>query len=90
MSFKAEDIEKFTQIFYESVDLIHAFDGCQGVRLMRDANNGNVYFTLSKWQSEDHLNNYRSSSLFKTTWAKVKPLFAEKAEAWSLVDTIPK
>ncbi len=90
MTFLSAEINRFLEIFSESSELIGTFDGCHGVKLLRDADNDDVYFTLSEWESEDHLNIYRSSSLFKTTWAKVKPLFSEKAEAWSLVDTISK
>lgn len=89
MSFKNEEAAKFIQIFNESAGFIQSFEGCHEVKLMRDTGNDNIYFTLSKWQTEDHLNIYRSSALFKMTWAKVKPLFSEKAEAWSLVETIP-
>ncbi len=88
MTFRPEDAEQFIQIFSESVPLIKSFEGCHGVKLMQDAGNEAVYFTLSKWQSDDHLNSYRSSDLFRMTWAKVKPLFSEKAEAWSLVEKI--
>lgn len=88
MTLKAGHIMEFVDIFNESAELIDSFEGCLGVKLLMNADNENVYFTLSKWQSENHLNFYRSSGLFKTTWAKVKPLFSEKAEAWSLVDTI--
>ncbi len=89
MSFKIEEINNFLQIFNESAALIKSSNGCYGVQLMQDANNPNIYFTLSKWQNEEYLNVYRSSELFKTTWSKVKPLFSERAEAWSLIDAIP-
>ncbi len=89
MTFRLEEVEKFIQIFSESVTLIQSFEGCNGVQLKKDAGDERVYFTLSKWESEDGLSRYRSSELFKTTWSKVKPLFASKAEAWSLVDTLP-
>lgn len=86
ITFRAEEIKQFIRIFDLSVNLIESFEGCLGVELMKDAGNENVFFTLSKWESEDHLNQYRSSALFKSTWAEVKPLFAEKADAWSLID----
>jgi heme-degrading monooxygenase HmoA len=44
-----------------------------------------VLFTFSIWDSEAALENYRQSDLFRDTWAKTKALFAEKAEAWSMV-----
>ena len=43
-------------------------------------------FTISHWDSEAALELYRQSELFKFTWAKTKPLFEEKAQAWSLLN----
>ena len=84
MTFQAEKVNSFKQIFSLTSSLISSFDGCGGVELLQDAGNERIFFTLSKWESEAHLNAYRSSVLFQTTWAKVKPLFSEKAEAWTL------
>jgi quinol monooxygenase YgiN len=43
-----------------------------------------IYYTYSKWEDEEALENYRRSVLFTTTWAKTKVLFAAKPEAVSL------
>ncbi|MGB4773846.1 MAG: antibiotic biosynthesis monooxygenase family protein [Daejeonella sp.] len=88
LQFKPANIARFTEIFHETKPFILKFEGCLKVELMKDAQHPDRYFTLSYWNSEDDLNNYRNSTFFKETWAKVKPLFAEKAEAWSLI-TIP-
>lgn len=87
MTFKPESVQGFKEIFYDSQKLIRAFEGCNQVDLMRDLNNECVFFTLSFWDSEEDLNAYRQSYLFKNTWSKVKPLFSEKAEAWSLISS---
>jgi quinol monooxygenase YgiN len=87
MTFKPESVQGFKEIFYASQKLIRAFEGCNRVDLMRDLNNECVFFTLSFWDSEEDLNAYRQSYLFKNTWSKVKPLFSEKAEAWSLISS---
>ncbi|MBC7757956.1 MAG: antibiotic biosynthesis monooxygenase [Phormidesmis sp. FL-bin-119] len=89
MTFREDEIQSFEQIFAESAALIESFEGCGEVKLMRDISHNNVFFTLSKWQTEEHLQIYRSSILFKMTWARVKPLFSEKAEAWSLLNITP-
>ena len=89
MTLREDEIQSFKQIFAESAVLIQSFEGCGEVKLMRDISHSNVFFTLSKWQTEEHLQIYRSSILFKTTWARVKPLFSEKAEAWSLLNITP-
>ncbi len=87
MTFKPESVQAFKEIFYASQKLIRSFEGCNRVDLMRDLNNEYVFFTLSYWDSEEDLNSYRQSYLFKNTWSKVKPLFSEKAEAWSLISS---
>jgi quinol monooxygenase YgiN len=84
MTFKSEHINDFQQIFHESQNLIKAFDGCIRLELMKDIDDENTFFTISHWESKEYLDSYRSSYLFKNTWSKVKPLFAEKALAWSL------
>jgi len=87
MTFKPENIDGFREIFGAYQKQIRAFDGCSGVDLMKDLNNECVYFTLSYWNTEDDLNSYRESYIFKNTWSKVKPMFSEKAEAWSLISS---
>lgn len=86
LSFMPELTDKFEQIFKESQPLIAAFDGCLGVEAKRDVTSPNVYYTVSHWKSQDDLENYRHSELFKTTWAKTKILFNDKPMAFSLVD----
>ena len=84
MTFKQENISDFKLIFYESQKLIAAFDGCYHLELMKDISNTCIFFTISHWESEESLNHYRDSYLFKSTWSKVKPLFSERALVWSL------
>jgi len=84
MIFQPEKVNDFLKVFEESKNKIRAFEGCQHVELLNDVNYRNIYCTYSIWDSEEHLNKYRFSELFKMTWAKTKPLFAEKAVAYSL------
>lgn len=84
MSFKPESIEVFKTIFDTNWQLIKSFDGCTHVELLQDENNPSVFFTYSLWQSEEHLNTYRSSQLFNNVWAGTKILFNAKPEAWTL------
>jgi heme-degrading monooxygenase HmoA len=84
MTFKPENISDFKQIFYDSRKLIAAFDGCIHLELMKDISSTSIFFTISHWENEESLNTYRDSYLFKNTWSKVKPLFSERALAWSL------
>jgi heme-degrading monooxygenase HmoA len=81
MNFKENEIETFKKIFDERKLLIAGFPGCHKVELLQDKN---IFFTYSIWDNEASLEEYRDSDLFNSTWALVKPLFAEKAEAWSM------
>lgn len=84
MTFEEKNVSTFTQLFNERKELIRSFEGCQHLELWQQAGEENVFFTYSKWESEDHLNKYRFSELFKDTWTKTKALFSTKPEAWSV------
>ena len=84
MGFDPLKIEEFLSDFEVVKDKIRAFEGCQFLELYRDKDNTNTFFTYSYWTSEADLENYRHSDLFKEVWAKTKPLFNAKPEAWSV------
>lgn len=84
MTFREGEVENFLQLFNERKELIRGFEGCKHLELWQDAHATNVYFTYSHWDSEQHLNHYRFSELFKDTWAKTKALFEKKPQAWSV------
>ena len=86
MKFKAPEVENFKQIFHESYPKIAVFEGCQNVQIFCHAEDTQTMFTISHWESEQALELYRQSELFKSTWAKTKALFEEKAQAWSLIN----
>lgn len=83
MKFKSDQVETFLGIFRESAPLIRSFPGCRGVKLMRESGAPSTLFTISQWDSLEHLELYRSSDLFQSTWAQTKLLFEGKPEAWS-------
>ncbi|TCK69414.1 hypothetical protein DFQ05_0935 [Winogradskyella wandonensis] len=84
MSFQPEKIDTFLSNFEANKSKIRAFEGCHLLELYRDQTNTNIFFTYSYWTSEADLNTYRTSDLFKGVWAKTKPLFNAKPEAWSV------
>ncbi len=84
MTFHAECVRDFLEIFDESKRDIRRFPGNLGLQLLRGTSEQHVLFTLSDWESEAALDGYRQSELFQKTWARVKPLFSEKAEAHSV------
>ena len=84
MTFKADSIERFKDIFEASKDLIAAMEGCKHVELLQDINNPTIFFTFSIWEEPKYLEAYRQSELFEGVWAKTKILFDAKPEAWSV------
>ena len=92
MTFREEAVEAFLKdVFEPSKDRIRAFSGCRHMELLQHCTQRNVLFTLSFWEDESALENYRQSALFRSTWEKTKALFAEKPEAWSVIviDAMP-
>lgn len=84
MTFRPEARQQFVEeVFEQSKAQIRAFAGCRHMELLQHATRQEVLFTLSFWDDEAALENYRQSELFQTTWARTKVLFAERAEAWS-------
>ena len=83
MEFKQDLVLEFLSIFEKSKDKIKAAEGCLDLVLVREMQEGNIFFTISKWKSEEDLQRYRQSTLFKDTWSATKNLFQNSAEAWS-------
>ncbi|HVA97736.1 MAG TPA: antibiotic biosynthesis monooxygenase family protein [Bacteroidia bacterium] len=84
MTFIPEKVADFITVFNTTKNKIEQFEGCSQLELLKVKDSKNIFFTYSYWTSAEALENYRNSELFKTTWSKTKPLFAEKAQAWSL------
>jgi len=93
MTFAPDKVEEFIENFNARKNDIRNFEGVTHLELLRDKKNPNIFFTYSHWKSEQDLENYRNSALFKSVWAITKPLFIKDAEAWSvdsLYNVIPK
>ncbi len=90
LTFKPEFVAEFVKVFDDSKSSIASFPGCKGLKLLNDRWDTNVFFTYSKWDSEEDLNRYRESELFNTTWERTKVLFAAKPAAWSvnIIETV--
>ena len=83
MTFSPEKVEEFLFVFNQKKALIAGFEGCEYLELVRDKDNKNIFFTISRWKEEIYLEKYRSSELFQQTWSKTKVLFSDKPQAWS-------
>lgn len=84
LSFHPEKIPTFLTNFENQKELIRNFKGCRLLELYRDKQNSNIFFTYSYWETEQDLENYRNSELFKGIWANTKIYFNNKPEAWSV------
>lgn len=84
MTFQEEKVESFIEMFNRTKKAIRNFEGCQHLELMRDYDNPSVFITYSHWESQDALNNYRHSELFKEVWAETKAKFDAKPVAFSM------
>jgi len=84
LTFNEDKIETFLENFEKNKKAIRNFSGCHHLELWRDTKNPNVFFTYSYWTSEEALNAYRHSDLFRNVWSKTKILFSDKPQAWSI------
>lgn len=85
LTFAYEHCAEFIEIFNASQPKINAMQGCNGVVLLRDTLQPNVFFTKSSWDTTEALEEYRKSELFVGVWARTKVLFSAKPEAWSTI-----
>ena len=84
MRFQEDKIEAFLANFNQVKEKIRGFEGNQFLELYQDKNDPRIFFTYSYWQTEENLENYRNSVLFKEVWSYTKKLFSDKPEAWSV------
>jgi len=83
LTFQEDKIDDFILLFEKYKQAIQTSEGCIKVEGSQNILSPNIFFTYSYWNSEDDLNNYRNSPLFKEVWPQVKVWFAENPETWS-------
>lgn len=84
MHFTEAGVEEFLEIFNRNKIAIRNFPGCTHLQLLKDAEDETIFTTLSHWRDEESLEAYRKSELFSSVWGRVKTLFAERTQAFSL------
>ncbi|MBL7876502.1 MAG: antibiotic biosynthesis monooxygenase [Cyclobacteriaceae bacterium] len=84
MHFTEAGVQEFLEIFNQHKEAIRNFPGCLHLQLLKDVEDVNTYTTLSHWQDETDLEKYRKSELFGSVWGRVKTLFSERTQAFSL------
>lgn len=88
MTFEPGEIHNFQELFDKNKTRIRHFEGCEFLELYRDINNTNIFFTYSYWSTEEALEAYRKSPLFKEVWSETKKLFSARPEAWSVTKEV--
>jgi len=83
LHFDPDFVANFLEVFTTRKSLIVSFDGCLTMKLLQDKEDPSVFFTISLWDSEENLNQYRKSPFFQEMWSTIKPWFTSKAEAWT-------
>lgn len=83
MTFREEAVNAFLENFEAHKEKIRNFPGCRHLELWQDENHKNIFMTYSHWESEEALNQYRDSELFKSVWYFTKTLFVEKPVVFS-------
>ena len=83
MVFRIESCETFLHIFDSACEEIRKANGCHYLELVRDRDDPRIFFTISIWENDEALEEYRHSDLFGKTWVATKALFDEPPKAWS-------
>lgn len=86
MTFTEEALPQFDAIFKKHEKAIGGQPGCLKVELVKDSKDPLVRATISRWDSEESLNNYRRSELFGEVWPVTKRLFAKPPMATSYIN----
>ena len=79
--------EAFQEIYRSRNPYKNGVKGCQDVKVMKDVNEDNVYYTVSLWDRNEDLEAYRQSDYFAETWPMVKAQLSKRAEAFSMTET---
>ncbi|MEY4930163.1 MAG: hypothetical protein RI909_887 [Bacteroidota bacterium] len=84
MHFTEAGVDEFLEIFQSNKEAIRNFPGCTHLQLLKDHDDPTCYTTLSHWDDTTCLDRYRKSELFGRVWGRVKTLFSERSQAFSL------
>lgn len=85
MTLRPDAVDAFLEVYDRASPHIRSRAGCRALHLLRDVRWPGILTTYSIWESEEALEAYRESELFRWTWAATRPFFAAPAEAWSHV-----
>lgn len=85
IEFHPDKVNDFLDFFETIKDRLRHQPGCIEVRLMKDLNHPNIFFSYSTWKDGSFLQQYIMSDFFKNqVWVHLKILFNAKPMAWSV------
>ncbi len=83
LQIQAHQIDVAKQLLKEVAPKVRSMPGCSRLEIMFGIHKKARVTTYSYWDSEKDLNDYRDSEVFQKFWKSIKPMFSEKARAWS-------
>ena len=75
LTFDPAHVSDFLLLFDQTSERILSSAGCTHLELLQHNRYPNMFTTYSKWESEQALQEYRSSDLFKQVWNQTKTWF---------------
>ena len=83
MTFRTEEVDAFKFLFESVKEKIRNQKGCHKLQLLQGEEDKRIFFTYSHRDTQEDLDRYRHSELFKETLSKTKAKFDDRPEAWS-------
>ncbi|HCZ08482.1 MAG TPA: antibiotic biosynthesis monooxygenase [Flavobacteriales bacterium] len=83
MEFHPEKKPAFLALFEQHKADIAAQPGCRDLKLVQHEERTTSISTVSTWDSQEHLDAYRKSTLFAQVWPATKALFSAAPTAES-------
>lgn len=90
MSIDPVHIDDYLKYIDSIKDKISGYEGCEGLEILSDKHAEDVFFSYSIWVSEEALENYRKSDLFREFWSTIKKWFVSEPKAWTVQNVFPK
>ncbi len=84
LEFQEAFIQDFKFVYEKHLVYMKSLPSCQSLDFYNERGNPHIFFTISVWESEEALDNYRSSEYFRDIWGRIKPWFQAKPQAWTL------
>lgn len=83
LKFEPEYRSEFEALFETAYPKIRRLPGCTFLQLVADPERPADFMTISYWESEEELEEYRASELFGAVWPQVREMLREKPWAKS-------